>query len=386
MTELHSHVILIAKFAKGVIYTMSVLQKRLPSATLIVAVILAATTLTNSAAADPTVLTKVITAQPVLVGLEPMGMGGAYLATRSPALLHHAPPSYSVDLAVTSYSGGVGDDGLFRLEAVGLVIPLGERKGTMAIRGLAFSTNTFGQGEYHFTPIDVTEVDAYARENDLLVAWGKVLRPGESIGVAFPVSGKSQFHVSGTTGGGESKAQSYYLRDKPSLGLFYHRFLPNGWAAGGNVFLLRSEQQYSGSDFNGRANSKHDEYRVGFAYSPDPRITYALDVEHHRTYAPLHGILPAHEGETLPVKFDSTVFYAGLEYRPRPSTALRAGVFQNASPTLGASWRAVKLFGHHYDVHFAYTRNLGKHEFDEFEPGLFGESSDSFSLTLAAAR
>lgn len=332
----------------------------------------------QSISADPTALYRVLNSEIILNGPRAGGMGQASTATNSPAFLPDAPRLISGDIGYTYWDSKIGEDGDFLVESFGVVFPIKEIETTIAFRGLNFNTNKFGAAESDFTPIGSIETKTEAEEQGLLFAVGKRITDWFSIGLAQPLYYKTEVHYEGDNG----KVQDYGLKDKFGPGIFI-RLNPFKWInLGASYWKHRSTQDYSGSDFNGEETAEHEEIRWGIALHPDELTTIALDLEWHRTEAPLHSLVGVHE------HFDwSNRWYTGIERwfkinSPRPNFALRVGAFDEESFTGGLSYRTI-LFKMPTQIDLTFVKDHSIKEFEEFEPGMYGKGAISGFLTVS---
>ncbi len=352
--------------------------------------------------ADPTVLTRIIGGGVILFGLRPSGMGGATLALQTPATLWRLPvPALSMDFGYSTLSmrwAQGTDEAVLPLYGVGVAWPLPNRW-AVAFRVLRMTTNDFKQQDNIFAPLGPPPFTAKSKDFALLTAISKGLGENFGLGLAFMLYGKSTYGITAADG----NKRHYEALERFSPLVFFHWQLNPKIAIGGQVSFISAVQVYEGDDFASsgnmdvegnpiqrfEANIAHYEYKLGFAYAPIKGLTIAVDGEYHFTDAPLHPMLGGHEttgGENIEAQFDSFRWYAGIEKSfsfglPADILTLRAGLLDEKSPTAGLTLR-LKLGNTPVQLDYAFVRNHSKKEFDEFEPGLFGESSNSHGLTL----
>lgn len=352
--------------------------------------------------ADPTVLTRTIGGGVIIFGLRPSGMGGATLGIQTPATLWRLPvAALNMDFGYSTLSmrwAQGTDKAALPLYGAGVAWPLPNRW-AVAFRVLRMTTDDFKQQDNLFAPRGPQPFTASAEDFALLAAISKGLGENFGLGLALVLYGKSTYDI--TTADGNTRHYEGLERFSPLL--FFHWQLDPQIAIGGQVSFINAVQVYEGEDFArsgnvdvegnpiGRfeANVVHYEYKLGMAYTPIKGLTFAVDGEYHFTDAPLHPMLGGHEtsgGHGIEAQFDSFRWYAGMEQSfsfglPADILTLRAGVLDEKSPTVGLTLR-LKLGNIPVQLDYAYVRNHSKKEFDEFEPGLFGKSSNSHGLTL----
>lgn len=348
--------------------------------------------------ADPTVLTRIIGGGVVLFGTQPSGRGGATLAIMSPATLWKAPPVVSVDYGYSTLTMNTAlgkDTAVLNLIGGGFVIPL-ENKWAFAFRFGMLDTNKFNQQKNHFAPRGSEPFLAQAEDTTYLFAMGKSMGKGFSLGMALPLFGKSRYEISSATA-----TRVYQSMEKFSPLFFAHWQIHPKFSLGAQLSYINVVQIYEGSEFAAvglkdldgqpvtrfEAQVTHYEYKLGVGFNPWKGAVLAIDGEYHVTNAPLHPILGKHEGHGIDASFDSTAWYAGFEQGfsfglPVDVLVLRAGVLDEKSPTFGFTHRCT-VGTIHVQIDYAFIRNHSKNEFDEFEPGLFGESSDSHGMSIS---
>ncbi len=353
------------------------------------------------AKADPTVLTRTIGGGPLLFGVRPSGMGGATLGVQSPATLYKIPaPAFTLDLGYSTLrmkSASGTDDATLPLYGAGFAVPLPNRW-AVALKFLRLTTNDYNQQDNPFAPKGPEPFRASAEDFAVLAAVSKGLGEKFGLGLALALYGKSTYDIAAN-----DNTRHYELLDRFSPIIFVHWQTFPELAFGGQITFINGVQLYQGEDFEQAGTSDvdgnpihtyegiaaHYEYKLGVAYTPVKGLTFAADGEYHFTDAPLHPLLGGHEGaggHGIESQFDSFRWYAGVEKwfsfgLPVDILALRAGVLDEKSPTIGLTFR-LKLMDTPVQIDYAFVRNHSIKEFDEFEPGLFGESSNSHGVTF----
>lgn len=208
--------------------------------------------------------------------------------------------------------------------------------------------------------------------------------------------GKAKYEISSTT-----NTRIYESLEKFSPLIFAHWQVRPELSFGAQLSYINAVQVYEGpgfaavglKDVEGNPVTKfsaavtHYEYKLGVGFNLWKGARLAIDNEYHVTNAPLHPLLGEHEGQGIESHFDSIAWYLGFEQsfsfgEPRDVLVLRAGLLDEKSPTLGFTWR-FKFGNIPGQIDCTYIRNHSKNEFDEFEPGLFGESSDSHGISIS---
>lgn len=353
------------------------------------------------AGADPTVLTRTIGGGPLLFGVRPSGMGGATLGIQSPATLYKIPaPAFSTDFGYSTLrmksASGI-ENATLPLYGAGFAIPL-QNRWAVALKFLKLTSNDYNQQDNPFAPEGPGPFKASAEDLTVLAAVSKGLGENFGIAVALALYGKSTYDIAAN-----DNTRHYELLDRFSPIIFVHwQTLPE-LAFGGQISLINAVQLYQGEDFmqagiadvdgnpldSYEGSSAHYEYKLGVAYTPLRGLTFAADGEYHFTDAPLHPLLGGHEGaggHGIESQFDSFRWYAGVEKwfsfgLPVDIFAFRAGVLDEKSPTAGLTFR-LKLIDTPVQIDYAFVRNHSIKEFNEVEPGLFGESSNSHGVTF----